>query len=54
MELFIKGALQDFLDQYAESYHQQQETIKKQLTADFGGDKTYAAAIAREIMMYGG
>lgn len=53
-ELFVKGALQDFLDRYAESYHQQQDTIEKQLTAHFGGDKAYAAAIAREIMMYGG
>jgi hypothetical protein len=52
-ELVIKGALQDFLNQYAESYHQQQAIIEKQLTAHFGGDKAYAAAIAREIMMYG-
>lgn len=25
-ELVVKGALQDFLDRYAESYHQQQNT----------------------------
>lgn len=53
-ELFIKGALQDFLDRYAKNYHQQQDAIEKQLTVHFTGDKAYAAAIAREIMMYGG
>lgn len=53
-ELIIKGALQDFLDQYTESYQQQQNTIEKQLTVHFNGNKAYAAAIAREIMMYGG
>lgn len=53
-ELAITGRLQEFLDQYAESYHRQQDTIEKQLTKHFNGDKTYAAAIAREIMMYGG
>ena len=52
-ELFFKGALQDFLDQYTESYRRQQEAIEKQLTGHFNGDKAYAAAIAREIMMYG-
>ena len=31
----------------------QQEAIEKQLTGHFNGDKAYAAAIAREIMMYG-
>jgi len=51
-ELVITGRLQDFLDQYAESCHRQQDTIEKQLTEHFNGDKTYAAAIAREIMMY--
>jgi hypothetical protein len=30
----------------------QQDTIEKQLTEHFNGDKAYAAAIAREIMMY--
>jgi len=53
-ELVLKGALQDFLDQYTESYRRQQETIEKQLTGHFNGDRAYAAAIAREIMMYGG
>lgn len=53
-ELVLKGVLQDFLDQYTESYHRQKNTIEKQLTEHSNGDKTYAAAIAREIMMYGG
>jgi len=52
-ELVITGGLQSFLDQYAESYHQQQDIIEKQLTDHFDGDKTYAATIARDIMMYG-
>lgn len=51
-DLAITGQLQDFIDQYAQSYNQQQTTIKKQLTEHFNGDKTYAAAIAREIMRY--
>ena len=51
-ELVITERLQHFLDQYAESYHRQQDTIEKQLTEHFNGDKAYAAAIAREIMMY--
>lgn len=53
-ELYITGGLQSFLDQYTESYHRQQDIIEKQLTEHFDGDKTYAAAIAREIMMYWG
>ncbi|EMS69084.1 DUF6061 family protein [Ruminiclostridium cellobioparum] len=52
-EFVVKGDLQDFLDRYAESYHQQQDTMEKQLKAHFVGDKAYAAAMAREIMMYG-
>lgn len=52
-ELVVKGDLQDFLDQYAESYYQQQDIIEKQLIKHFNGDKAYAAAIAKEIMMYG-
>ncbi|WP_244648395.1 DUF6061 family protein [Ruminiclostridium herbifermentans] len=52
-ELLITDKLQSFLDQYAENYHLQQNTIKNQLTEHFNGDKAYAAAIAREIMMYG-
>lgn len=51
-KLAITGRLQSFLDQYAESYHRQQDTIEKQLIKHFNGDKAYAAAIAREIMMY--
>lgn len=51
-ELAITGRLQDFIDQYTESYQQQQDTIEKQLTAHFNGDKAYTAAIAREIMRY--
>ena len=51
---FSSKVLYRILDQYAGSYHQQQDTIEKQLTAHFTGDKVYAAAIAREIMMYGG
>lgn len=53
-ELVVKGSLQDFLDQYAKSYHRQQDAIEKQLIVYFNGDRAYAAAIAREIMMYGG
>ena len=53
-ELVITGRLQNFLDQYAESCHRQQNTIEKQLTEHFNGDKAYAAAIPREIMMYDG
>lgn len=30
-ELVITGRLQEFLDQYAESYYRQQDTIEKQL-----------------------
>lgn len=30
-----------------------QDTMEKQLKAHFVGDKAYAAAMAREIMMYG-
>ena len=52
VELVITGKLQNFLDQYAESYHNQQDTIEKQFTEHFNGDKAYAAAITREIMMY--
>jgi len=51
-KLSITGRLQSHLDQYAESYHRQQDTVEKQLTEFFDGDKVYAAAIAREIMMY--
>lgn len=53
-ELVVTDRLQSFLDQYAESYHRQQETVEKQLTRHFDDDRAYAAAIAREIMMYGG
>ena len=53
-ELIITGRLQSFLDRYAESYQRQQDTIEKQLIEHYNGDKAYAAAIAREIMMYDG
>jgi len=53
-ELVVTERLQEFLDQYTEGYHKQRETIEKQLTNHFDGDKAYAAAIAKEIMMYGG
>lgn len=53
-ELVVTDGLQSFLDQYAKNYCRQQETIEKQLTEHFNGDKAYAAAIAREIVMYGG
>lgn len=53
-ELVITDRLQSFLDQYAESYHRQQETVEKQLTRHFNGDRAYAASVAREIMMYDG
>jgi hypothetical protein len=52
-ELVITGKLQDFLDQYDESYYRQHDTIEKQLIEHFNGDKACAVAIAREIMMYG-
>ncbi len=51
-ELVITERLQGFLDQYAKSYYLQQEIIENRLTEHFDGDKAYAAAIAREIMMY--
>jgi hypothetical protein len=47
------GRMQAFLYQYDESCRRQEETIEKQLTEHFNGDKVYAAAIAREIKMYG-
>lgn len=53
-ELVITGRLQKFVDGYDDSHYRQQEIIEKQLTVHFNGDKGYAAAIAREIMMYGG
>ena len=52
-EFIVTGRMQGFLNQYGESYRQQEEAIEKQLTEHFNGDKAYAAAIAREIMMYG-
>jgi len=51
-ELVVTDRLQGFLYQCAESYYRQQKSIEKQLTKHFGGDRAYAAAIAREIMMY--
>lgn len=54
VELVITGRLQEFLDRYAVSCCRQQDNIEKQLTKHVNGDKAYAAAIAREIMMYGG
>jgi hypothetical protein len=53
-ELIVTDRMQDFLSQYGENYRQQEEGIEKQLTEHFNGDKAYAAAIAREIMMYDG
>lgn len=52
-ELVITDRLQGFLDRYDECYYRQQDTIERQLAKHFNGDKAYAAAIAREIMMYG-
>jgi hypothetical protein len=52
-ELILADRMQEFLNQYGESYCRQEEAIEKQLTEHFNGDKAYAAAIAREIMMYG-
>jgi hypothetical protein len=53
-ELAITGRLQSFLDQYAVHYHRKRNSVEKQLIEYYNSDKAYAAAIAREIMMYDG
>jgi len=54
VELVLTGRMQEFFDKYDDSYYRQQDSIERQLIEHFDGDKAYAAAIAREIMMYGG
>jgi len=51
VELYLSGGLQDYCTSYERNYHEQTADIQKQLEAQYE-NKEYAAAIAREIMMY--
>ncbi|MCC3381773.1 DUF6061 family protein [Paenibacillus farraposensis] len=50
-ELVIQGDLKQFAKGYSREYLKQQNDLEDQLTIHFQ-DKTYAQAIAREMMMY--
>ncbi|MNP85918.1 hypothetical protein D3C76_1858680 [compost metagenome] len=50
-ELVIQGDLKQFAKEYSREYIKQQTDLEKQLTLYFQ-DKSYAQAIAREMMMY--
>ncbi|KOP68474.1 hypothetical protein AMS62_26950 [Bacillus sp. FJAT-18019] len=51
-ELVIQGDMKQFAKEYSREYLKQQNDFEEQLTVHFQ-DKTYAQAIAREMMMYG-
>lgn len=50
-ELFIQGDIKQFAKEYSREHIKQQNDLEEQLTVHFQ-DKTYAQAIAREMMMY--
>lgn len=50
-ELVIQGDLKRFAKEYSREHLKKQNDLEEQLTVHFQ-DKTYAQAIAREMMMY--
>ncbi|MNW58449.1 hypothetical protein D3C74_363160 [compost metagenome] len=51
VKLVIQGDVKKFAKGYSREYLKQQNDLEEQLTLHFQ-DKTYAQAIAREMMMY--
>ncbi|MNO25519.1 hypothetical protein D3C76_153590 [compost metagenome] len=49
--LIIQGDVKQFANEYSREYLKQQNDLEEQLTLHFQ-DKSYAQAIAREMMMY--